>query len=247
MIFCKLDLSQSELKQTNRISDINRLSDQISAIGSFALSFLNPSDPSTFAFVAIVKMLLYTRYMDLAYPPKLQNILDQQNPNQPSIQFLKDLQDLLKNHLPKISLPERFSHYRLHSNFLVNFLQPLLIILIILVIILILCVINYYCEKEGKVKSLACKALDIFKWNLLISLAVSNYDGIILYSSLQFMSTLNAFNFILYASSYLVALIALLVLVAILAMATYIISSFREIIQQTRASEYNQETYWLQE
>ena len=86
MTFCELDLSQSELKQTNTISDINRILNEISAIGSFVLSMLNPSDPSAFVLVA-----MDTRYMHLVYPPKLQNMLDQQNPNQPSIQFLKDL------------------------------------------------------------------------------------------------------------------------------------------------------------
>ena len=223
MISCELDLSESELKQTNTISNASSILNEISATGSFALSLLDPSDPSTFTLTAIVKMLLYTRYMDLAYPPKLQNILDHQNLNQPSIQFLKDAQDFLKHHFPTISLPDRFNHYRLHSNFLVNFFQPILIILIILAIILILCTINYYCEKEGKFKSLVCKALDIFKWNLLISVAVSNYDGIILYSSLEFMSTSNAFYSALYTSSYLTAMIALLVIVVISTMAAYIV------------------------
>ena len=163
IIFCKLDLSQSELIETTTVSTVNRVSNSILGVGSFLLNLLDPSDPSTFTFVAIVKMLLYTRYMDMTYPPKLQNVLDQQNPNQPSIQFLKDAQHLLKSHLPKIPLPGRFDHYKLHSNFLVNFLQPLLILLSVLAIVLILHLINYFSKPESKYKSLVCKALDTLK------------------------------------------------------------------------------------
>ena len=232
IIFCKLDLSQSELTETTKVSTVNRVSNSILGVGGFLLSLLDPSDPSTFAFVAIVKMLLYIRYMDLACPPKLQSVLDQQNPNQPSVQFLKDAQGLIKDHLPKISIPGRFGHYKLHSNFLVNFFQPLLILLSILVITLILWMINYLSKPEAKFKPLVCKTLNTFKWNLLISLVVSNYE--------EFMSTSNDFHSFLYTLSYLTAMIALLVMVIISAIAIYVISSLRRATRQTNAPVHDQ-------
>ena len=240
IILCKLDLSENELKGTKTVSTTNRISNSILGIGSFLLSLLDPSDPSAFTLVTIVKMLLYTRYMNLAYPSKLQSVLDQQNPNQPSLQFLKDAQGLIKDHLPKISIPERFGHYKLHSNFLVNFFQPLLILLSIVAMILIFDLINCFSKPESKFKPLVRKALEILKWNLLISLVVSNYDGIILYTSLEFRSTSNTFYSVLYTFSYLTSIVALLVIVGVSVITVYIISSFRSIIRQTNESVHDQ-------
>ena len=231
-IYCSLDLSQSDLEQARTISKIISITSQSLSIGCFLLNLFNPSDSSAFTLVAIAKMLLYTRYMDLKYPPKLQSVLDQQTPNLPSIKFLRDAQDLLKKHLTSAPLPEKFDHYKLCSSFLVNLLQPLLILLAMLVVTLILCLTKYLYKKENKFRALVCKTVDSLKWNLLITLSISNYDGIILYSSLEIRSTINTEGSFLYILSYMTAMIMLLVISVISAKTISIVVRFREAIGQ---------------
>ena len=231
IVYCRLDLSQSDLEQAKTISNVTSVTSQTLSIGCSLLNLFNPSDPSALTLAAITNMLLYTRYMDLKYPPKLQSVLDQQTTNQPSIKFLRVAQDLLKNHLPSTPLPGRFDHYGLHSKFLVNFIQPLFILSTILAITLILCLIKYFYKKENTFRALACKAVDSLRWNLLITLFVSNYDGIILYGSLEIW-TMSAGGSFLYILSYLIATIMLLVIFLVVAKTISIISRIRRAVAQ---------------
>ena len=228
IVYCSLDLPQSDLEQARTMSNITSITSQALSVSCFLLNLVNPSDPSAFTLMAITKMLLYTRYMDLKYPPKLQSVLDQQTISQPSIKFLRNAQDLLKNHLASTPLAARFDHYGLHSSFLINFLQPLFILLAILATTLILCLTKYWYKSQNTFRALVCKTIDSLMWNVLIALSISSYDGIILYASLEIRSTSSTDGSFVYILSYMTAMTMLLVVFLISAKTISIISRLRE-------------------
>ena len=188
-VYCKLDLSSGDLEQTATISKTIITGNLAQGIGSVILGIHSPGDPSGFTLVALTKMLLYTRYMDLNYSPRLQSVLDQQDASKPSVKFLQKVQSLLVEHIRKYPLPGRFDHYGLHSSFLVNFLEPTVILIFVFVIALSVILSNCCCKQGTRLKAGLEKIKNMLQWNLLISLYTSHYDGVILFTSLEIRTT----------------------------------------------------------
>ena len=201
-VLCELDLSPSDKKETATMSEIMSSGRITVGIGSAVVSFLNPGDPSAFVLVGLTKMLFYTRYMDVKFPPKVQSVLDQQNIIQPSVKFLQKAQSLLEQRLRKYPLPGRFDHYKLHSSFLVNFLEPAITFTAILVVASLFSLGSCGCRQESLFATILRKSKDTLQWNLLASLYICQYDGVILYSSLEFRTT-NSFDSFLSILSFL--------------------------------------------
>ena len=205
LVYCELDLSSSDLEQTATISKVISTGNLAQGIGSIIPGFLSPSDPSGFTLVALTKMLLYTRYMDLSYSPRLQSVLDQQDAIKPSVKFLQKAQSLVTEYTTNYPLPGRFNHYRLHSSFLVNFFELAIILVAVFIIALIFSFSKCCCRQGTLLKTTVEKIKDALQWNLLIMLYTSHYDGVILYTSLEIRTT-NSFHSFVPVLSFLLSI-----------------------------------------
>ena len=214
LVYCKLDLSSSDIEQTATMLKVINTGSLIQSTGSVIIGLLSPGDPSGFTLVALAKMLLYTRYMNLKYPSRLQSVLDQQDSSKPSLELLRKAQNVLKDDMRKYPLPGRFDHYGLHSSFLINFLEPTIIIISAFVITLLVLLLDCYCKQGTWLKNILEKVQNTLQWNLLITLYTSHYDGVILYASLEIRTTNSFYSFLPAASFFLTILsvvIALLI------------------------------------
>ena len=232
-IYCRLDLSPDDLKTAQTMAATADLAGQTSSICSTILGFLNPSDPSAFGTSSLTKMLFYTRYMRLRYSPTLQKVLDEQKISKPSVGFLCQAQDLLKQHVTDLSLPGKFDHYKLHSSFLVNFFQPMLLLLLVLAIIFILYLIIWACKPGNILRKISEKARDTLQWNFLISYFMSHYDEVILYSSLEIRLAGSNLDLLLDILSFLASLMMLIVILCISVITILMIRSLRRHISNT--------------
>ena len=161
LVYCELDLSSSDIEQTATMSKIINTGNLVQDIGLVIAGFVSPDDPSAFALVALVKMLFYTRYMDLKYSPRLQSVLDQQDASKPSVKFFQKAQSLIMQHMRKYPLPGRFDHYGLHSSFLVNFFEPAIILVAFLVAALIFSLSSCCCRQGTLLKTTMEKTKDV--------------------------------------------------------------------------------------
>ena len=219
LVYCSLDLTHSDIRQAAVMSKVSDAGGLALGIGAAAASFFNPRDPSAFVLASLAKMLYYTRYMNIKYPPRLQNVLDLKNASQPSVEFLRKAQSLLKNHLRKYPLPGKFDHYQLHSSFLVNFFQPIIVLTALLVVVLLSLLLNSG-SKQATRPALE-KIKDTLRWSLPVTLYISEYDGVILYASLEFRTS-NTFYSFLSSMSFLVSLgsITMVIFISIKAIKT---------------------------
>ena len=241
-VYCRLDLSPSDVKKAQAMAAIADRAGQGSIICSTILSFLNPGDPSTFATSSLTKMLFYTRYMRLQYPPVLQKVLDEQKINRPSIGFLCQAQDLLKQHVKSLPLPGKFDHYKLHSSFLVNFFQPMLLLLLALVVILILYFIAWVCKPGNILKKISEKARDTLQWNFLITFLMSHYDEAILYGSFELRLASSNLDLGLRLLSFLTSLVMLIVILCISIITIIMVRSLIRQISKTEGILRTQKT-----
>ena len=95
-VYCELDLSHQDKEEVVTMANIAGTSKQTMTIGSLVMGLFTSGDPSAFASIALVNMLLYTRYINVKFSPKLQSVLDHQDISQSSIEPLKKVQSSLK-------------------------------------------------------------------------------------------------------------------------------------------------------
>ena len=209
-VYCELDLSSSDIKQTATVSKVISNGRLAQGIGSVILSLLSPGDPSGFTLSALTTMLLYTRYMNLKYSPRLQSMFDQQSLNKSSIELLRRAQSVLTDHMRKYPLPGMFDHYGFHSSFLINFLEPTVILAFVFIIALLVLLLNYCCKQGTRLKSILEKIKNTLQWNLFITLYTSHYDGLILFTSLEIRTT-NSFYSFLPAMSFTLSCLSIVI------------------------------------
>ena len=231
-VYCELDLSSSDIKQTATMSKVISNGRLAQGIGSVILSLLSPGDPSGFTLSALTKTLLYTRYMDLKYSPRLQSVFDQQSLNKSSIELLRRAQNVLKDHMRKYPLPKMFDHYGLHSSFIVNFFEPAVILAFVFSVALLVFLLNYCCKQGTRLKSIFEKIKNTLQWNLLLTLYTSNYDGLILFTSLEIRTT-NSFYSFLPALSFTLSCLSIVIALLI---SFKMIKTIRALNKETRGS-----------
>ena len=185
IVFCETALSLGEELETEVTVKTMNATGTALTVGAIMLGLFDSKDPTSFFLLALSRMFLSMRYMDIIYPPKLQKIFDNQRPDERSSKLLSQAKDRITAASTDYPIPENFARYRLHSSFLVNFWQSLVSILILLFIILIAYTIWLCTKKRQKFNQILTKLLNVFMWNFFLGYILSFYDRILLYSSLE--------------------------------------------------------------
>lgn len=185
---CELDLSPDQARQAHGISSATNVADLGLDISSSLVTLIGSHDATMFCYVSFTKMLFTIRYMNIAYPPMLQKVLDEQNPTRSPLSLINHVAQNLKSTYASDQLPWNFGRYGLHSRFLINFLPPLISISVILLVVLGVWV-SLLCTKKYKgINTVLEKTLMALRWNFVMTFLLSNYDGLIIFSSLEFHS-----------------------------------------------------------
>ena len=235
-VFCALDLTSSQLKQAKTITSILNIVDVTMSISAVLISLFASHDPTLLCFITFTKMLLYIRCIDVTYSPMLQEILWSQTLNKSPLPFLNKAGLKVEQQCHKYSIPDTFERYNLHSNFILNYWIPLMSLLAI-VFGMCLMYLFVYCTKKWRgVNTIFRQALDAIKWNLIATFVLSNYDGIILFTSLEFR-TAYMYSFIA-VFSFIIALLSNLVIFVFLYRAFVAIYELRQ--HYTRAPDFQQ-------
>jgi len=155
---------------------------------TFLDMWINAPNSSVATLVTPIRVLQYTRYLDIEFPPRLKRMMKTKGSPILTFRFGKEMSSSLKSTFPFYDIPEAFSRYNLHSNFIVNFWKEMLSWLIVAAVIIGLVAIHELCQRYNfeKVLSITEKLVTVWKWNLMLILIAMSVPDIILYSSLQF-------------------------------------------------------------
>jgi len=153
-------------------------------------------------------------------------MLDNMNSTLVSFDFGFNMPSALQDQFTKYPLPHKFDLYQFHSSFLVNYWKVASALAILLTIITIVCVLLQVIKKQKNGQTLLKGLKLILKWNFFLMIFCTNFDGIVIGTSLQLRTLhLDSFTNIL---SFLFCIFVNLLSVLIIILAIYIIRDLRK-------------------
>lgn len=229
---CSYKLSSTEEATAAGLSSYMSTINQISFTTTAVSTLIFLSNPSSVCLISLSKLLFYIRYMDIEYPPLLQTILDEQKTSSDGFIFFESILEDIISENPNKMLPWNFRKYNLYSTFLISFWTPLFFTFLIIIAILICLLIELALKKKPTYLEKFRKFQRLLMWDLFISRFMTYYDGIILYSSLEFRTI--EFGTSASIISFLVTLIMIGITVAIPARLFHIFYKMHTIYKQYR-------------
>lgn len=169
----------------NPLINIQKASDAILTSGMFLSVVLGVDTPVTNNLAGFIKMLPYIKFMKINYPPRLQYMLDHMDTSILSLQIGFSMPKSQENKFGRHTLPENFEKYDLSSSFFVNYFTVFTTLLEVLMVILTLTALSLLVKKYNKTYELVQKIILIFRWNFFLLIFYTNFDQIILPTSLE--------------------------------------------------------------
>jgi len=140
------------------------------------------------SFITVAKLTRYVKYVDIKYPPRLENLRISGARSVLNLKFGPKIPHNVNSSFTKYPIPDIFERNHLHSSFFMNFWEELMSLGILLSIAIILMLFNLLAKKLDW--PLFQKGYShfrfIFKWNFILILFVVNLDEVIIYSALEF-------------------------------------------------------------
>ena len=202
---CDLILSQEEQKKINTVVSLATAGNIINSISVTAATIASASNPTTVTGVTLVKLLGYTRYLDVTHSPRLEATYVQFK----SSTGVLDAKQLAlpvetKTKFAEKTSPSVFEKYNISPIFLVGFWIGFVSLLIISGIVLFAVTVAWGFSKtpqESTLKTISKKVKDI-TGNYLLQQFYNSYADIMMFAVLQFHSArfskpLSIFSFLL--------------------------------------------------
>ena len=151
------------------------------------LLLIAPETTWTTTFVMISKLTQYLHYMNIAFPPRLQKLVETKSRPVLSLKIGPSMPQHLQNHFTKHSISDVYERLGLHSSFMVNFWSEMTTIWILLFSAIVFLITRHFAEKWNLplVYKLCTGLRFIILWNYLTVLFAINTDDIVLFSALE--------------------------------------------------------------
>ena len=99
--------------------------------------------------LSVVRMLQYTRCINITYPFRLRNYMTRASIDVVPIRYTFNMSSSMQDEFTRHSLPEVFSRYDLHSSFIVNFWPNLISFLMVVALATLLIILETLSKKRG--------------------------------------------------------------------------------------------------
>jgi len=215
---CFSSLSEEEVKQVKKLAETTDTANSASSSGILIGTILSSSDSTSVCMGPFSKMLSYVKYMDIAYPEKVQLMFKQQSESASKGGFTSTMvKDMLKE-FPDHELPEKFETYKANSSFFVNFWPALFNLLVILLVTVGVILLRMSLERCQKVRLVIRQLEEILRWNVILVTFCGNFGDIVLFTALEFqtMQFGNISDGVSFAVCLLMNLLCLFVVIKIL-------------------------------
>jgi len=149
---------------------------------------LEASNSSLATLVSLNKLVQYTKYVDVEFPPRLQKLTYGKGRNIIALKYSKAISEDIQALFPKNLLPAPFERYNQPSDFVVNFWGNLASWIIVIIIAVVFTALEKLCIAKhwAKGRDIFERLKIICKWNLLLVLIGASLDDIVFFSSLEF-------------------------------------------------------------
>lgn len=220
-------LSEDDKKSVDSIADATETGTQVASVGVKIASILYSSNPKALSLASLDEMLMYIRYINVGYSPKLMYMFHQEGEASISVSFSPSLSESTSEKFEKYLLPENFEQYELDSSFFLNYWESFSSLLIVLAVVVVLSVITRFTKRFHNLHLVLYRIKIIAKWDFFLMIFYSSCDKIVFSSSLQFRTM--HFNSFTSALSSLLCMTMVLLVVFILARTLYIIRDINKI------------------
>lgn len=183
---CSYTLSPAQEAQTTGLASYTDTISQIGFSTTAVSTIIMLSNPSSVCLISLSKLLFYIRYMNINYPPVLQTVLDKQRASSDGFTLFKNILENLTVDIANQILPWNFSKYNLKSTFLISFWTPLIFMFGVIIAILISLIIELALKKNPIYLQKFKWFQQLLMWDFFISRFMTCYDGIILFTALDF-------------------------------------------------------------
>ena len=183
--FCVSGGSSSADSSSNLLADLINAGGIAQTLEIVIASILGCSNPAVVLIAAVFKILSYIRYMSIAYPAKLQLMLNGLFSSLISFNFAPAIPDSIEDKFVLRQIPLNFAKYEIHSSFFVNYWGIMVSLSLILATIIVLTILGLVFRKFKDMSKLIKQLTSIVKWNFFMVIFCSNFDQIILYTSLD--------------------------------------------------------------
>jgi len=169
--------------------------------------FSTHSDPNVLVVMMIIKVLKYIQFLDIEFPEKLQDLLDNSNEEPIIMNFGPPLSKKLSKRFPEHEVPHIFEKNEFHASFLVNYFKKITTLCIVFGIGIF---VSFLERLTPKIKNKYLKAIierlgKFLRWNLIFMIIIESMDEVILFTSLEWKT--NGFESFLECFSFLICLV----------------------------------------
>ena len=221
---CSLSLSASDQKQISNIVTVTSTVNTISTVSLATASIASASNPAAVTGSTMVKVLAYTRYLNITHSARLEatfvglqtstGVFDSKQ-----IQLGSSTKSKFKEH----TAPTMFEKYNVSPTFLIGFWAGLISLLILATVALFVMIIDkriIKLENKKLLKRASRKLKDTFQ-NYLITQFYDSYGDVMLFAGLEFRSSkfssnLSILSFIAAMAMTIIGLVMLYIHIRIL-------------------------------
>ena len=181
--FCKKESSEQKESIVKSVTVAQQVFGSVTSVCSNTISLINFANPTAILLSIMTNMLGNFRYLKIKYPSKLQSILDS-NDNL-SLNIIPDMPAKWAAKFPNSTLPENFQKYGFPSSFCVNFWNDELVLSLLTFTITIVCLSLLVSKRFKTIDSCLLNIKFALKWNFSLSLLLSYFGDIVLFSSFE--------------------------------------------------------------
>ena len=216
---------EAEAKEIKSISATQQVLGGVTAACSSIISAVNFANPAAILLAIMTRMLNNFRYLKINYPPKLQGILDSDDEFKISLIPNMPLNWVAK--FPNSTLPENFEKYDFPSSFCVNFWNDEVVLSFLIIILTIVYFLARAFRSCRFIYLCSSKIENALKWNFTISLLISYFGDVVLFSSFEFRT--NDFKDKYRIISFAICVFVNLVIISMLVKMVLVIRATRSI------------------
>jgi len=227
---CSMNINEIQIHQAHSLAIATDIANTVCGIGGILTGFVTPGDPTSMLMWSLLKMLQFTKFIDVNFPAQMTVVFVKQNDYytndngyMSSINRGGEDQKRMLSHSKTLG---RFSYYDIPLRFLENYWQQLIVFATLIMMLMICLILLKFLKDPRKIK-IVKHIREALQWNVLLMFFCGSYGDLVLYSALEFQTV----SFDSFGSTISFAICLLMVILAIfIAIKTlYIIWKIRKV------------------
>ena len=184
---CSMNMDEIQTSQAYSLARGTDVANTICGIGGILTGFVSPGDPTSMLMWSLIKMLQFTKYMDVNFPGQMKVIFDKQNADYNGDGYMSSIGRVLVEGTMYEKRLGKFHYYDIPDNFVKNYWQQLLVFTI-LILLLVGCLLAVRKVTAPGYRNILDRGLSALKYNVILMFFCGSYGDLVLYSAIEFQT-----------------------------------------------------------